>query len=1383
MRRKHKNRSFFRLKLEPLENRMLLSGTELPSDVDTTLLLHLNGNTTGAAGEIAIAQIGLNNSTGLIGQGVHVANPGTLQYSNAGNIVGPEGTVEFWFKPDWNGNTNTTYAFFETGDNLNNGMLLAIDGANNLRFIQWGDDPSVAGTQVDVERGVGASGTNIVAGNWYHLAATWKGATREMAFYLNGQQLGSINDGVQIANFSTSYLAIGSEVGAQSSARATFDEFRISSRARSAGEILDDYHLGLGIVSLSAPYGIAVDTTNRTFVSESGGNRVAIYNAVGSLLNKFGTFGSGNGQLNQPWGVANVGSSSIWVVDRGNHRVQNFSTAGSYLGQFGSLGTLPGQFLSPQGISIDAASGKIYVTDTGNHRVQRFLSNGTLDASWGTGGVVGTTGVLRRNHTGFDRPTAVAIHPLTGEIYVADYGNARLEVFNPSGTYLRTYLAQYRIQGLAFDAAGNLYAAGDDPNNSYSSADGRLRLLKVDDKLISASYSGGYDDLGRILGAVALRPDGRIVIVDTLAGRLVQTNSAFATPISDVSIDARGTTVTFRWKTSQPSTSTVRFGLTNIYGTVVADPTITTNHVVTLNGMTPNTRLYYGVSFADSFDGTERFTQQDVINTGAPTGQVQIQRIKAAGVIYTDAQPGAGYTSIDANLLAAAQTRFDRVADFYWRNSGFRLWLDIQVILVNRDITETILSVFGSIESDLASLGYSAADDFDALWGSSELSDGNFGGGGIAFGRSVGVAQLDTQDDFVAIHEVNHTIDSIFYENELHKYEFNHGIWAVPGGVGTGFSINGQILRNILPANFGALKAPYTKKVNAVDIDGDGLPDTSPAGLLHPLSITEATLGSSAVLADSDNDGVSDRAEAMALPYHQTNLNAIDSDGDGISDSKDANPAYAIQDKVQKGSPVIDGSISVGEKWTLLTDGWGFNNTGLVSDNNLFQATTRTYAAWDDNYLYLALRGPTSSTQVQLDGGADNWFAGTDNYELNLDNSSFFRSVRVNVGAPDVFRQIDDDGQFSEFFDTDPQFVRPYNGRAFFNRPTEGLGFAGRLVTENDLLYQLGGSGASKVWEVAIPWSHETGLRGFDGKEMAITFDVSGDRIFSVDHAAKIQLVDPKVVNRQVFYNNATGFGTSGVNNAPTLNPLNAIDPSKFALLPGQTTTLSTLVLGGQNASSAHFTNYSRGLNGIVVDLNGTTNLASINASSFQFATWSSFPDATPNFVTVNPTVMVSTFAGGGVGGSDRIKLVFDDNAIQESWLRITVLANASTGLVTNDVFYFGNARGDVTPNTSFPSQISLNALDLNQARNNQLTSGAVVSNLYDVDKNGAVNSLDLNQIRARQGTNSLRSFTAPPPGMMMSLASSSIDSAFADTSWLEAFQVGNTKNRQQRRG
>jgi YHYH protein len=259
------------------------------------------------------------------------------------------------------------------------------------------------------------------------------------------------------------------------------------------------------------------------------------------------------------------------------------------------------------------------------------------------------------------------------------------------------------------------------------------------------------------------------------------------------------------------------------------------------------------------------------------------------------------------------------------------------------------------------------------------------------------------------------------------------------------------------------------------------------------------------------------------------------------------------------------------------------------------------------------------------------------------------------------------------------------------------------------------------------------------------------------------------IVNRQVFYHRSTSsiFGNGSG------NPTTAIDTLKVPLLPGETTT------------AANYTNYSRGLNGLVIDVAGAPNLAGISAASFQFATWSSFPDSTPNFLAINPTVTVSTFAGGGLNGSDRVKLEFDNNAIQNAWLRVTMLADANTGLVTNDVFYFGNARFDVTPTSPFPSaQVTINAFDVNAIRARQGQDSGIISNIFDVDRSGVVNAFDTNAVRANQGVASLRSFTAPS-SLQMGLANSTtnstslkVDSLFADTSWLEAFQSSNNRSR-----
>ena len=91
---------------------------------------------------------------------------------------------------------------------------------------------------------------------------------------------------------------------------------------------------------------------------------------------------------------------------------------------------------------------------------------------------------------------------------------------------------------------------------------------------------------------------------------------------------------------------------------------------------------------------------------------------------------------------------------------------------------------------------------------------------------------------------------------------------------------------------------------------------------------------------------------------------------------------------------------------------------------------------------------------------------------------------------------------------------------------------------------------------------------------------------------------------------------------------------------------------------------------------------------------------------------------------------------------------------MTNDVFYFGNARLDVTPTSPFPTQqVTINIFDTNTIRAKQGQNPGLISNIFDVDRNGVVNIFDTNAVRASQGVNSLRSFTAPGMQSMAAIA------------------------------
>ncbi|HET9710062.1 MAG TPA: 6-bladed beta-propeller [Gemmatimonadales bacterium] len=142
-------------------------------------------------------------------------------------------------------------------------------------------------------------------------------------------------------------------------------------------------------------------------------------------------------------------------------------------------GTGNGQFDRPADVAIDQSSGDVYVLDAGNNRVQVFDSSGNYLSKFGSAG---------SEDGQFKNASSIAVDPASGDLYVIDSGNDRVQVFDPAGKYLSQFgedggeAGQLRSpSGAVFsEASGDLYV-GDtsnfriqelDPSGAFVSAVG-----------------------------------------------------------------------------------------------------------------------------------------------------------------------------------------------------------------------------------------------------------------------------------------------------------------------------------------------------------------------------------------------------------------------------------------------------------------------------------------------------------------------------------------------------------------------------------------------------------------------------------------------------------------------------------------------------------------------------------------------------------------------------------------------------------------------------------------------------------------------------------------------------------------------------------------------
>jgi peptidylamidoglycolate lyase len=219
-----------------------------------------------------------------------------------------------------------------------------------------------------------------------------------------------------------------------------------------------------------------------------------------------------------PHGLTIDEEDNVWMTDVGLHQVFKFDPEGNLLLALGERG-VPGEDLAHFNMPTDVAiapDGTFFISDGYmNSRVSKFSKDGEHVINWGVKG---------KEAGQFDVPHSIALDS-QGRVYVADRGNARIQIFDETGQFIEEWkdASLGRPWAVRIDTTGNIFVLdGGDQNEFWPD---RARVLKLDSEANILTSFGSYGKApGQFIWphTIAIGPDGALYVGEVATGMRIQ---------------------------------------------------------------------------------------------------------------------------------------------------------------------------------------------------------------------------------------------------------------------------------------------------------------------------------------------------------------------------------------------------------------------------------------------------------------------------------------------------------------------------------------------------------------------------------------------------------------------------------------------------------------------------------------------------------------------------------------------------------------------------------------------------------------------------------------------------------------------------------------------
>ncbi|MFI6348323.1 peptidyl-alpha-hydroxyglycine alpha-amidating lyase family protein [Streptomyces sp. NPDC050560] len=273
---------------------------------------------------------------------------------------------------------------------------------------------------------------------------------------------------------------------------------------------------------------VAVDSADRVYVFNRGNMPVVVFDRAGNAVDMWGneTPFDGTELFEDPYGammprwrgcrfvrphaVTVDHEDRLWLVDDVGNRIVRTDRAGTTLLTLGSGRPSPFQsgeaFNRPTDVAVHPRTGDVFVTDGyGNSRVHRFRADGTPVLSWGRPG---------SDPGEFSLPHGIALLD-DDTVLVCDRENHRVQTFSLDGEFRDTWHA-HKAAAVCVDRHGYAYVAEQGPPPVQHGVPGIGHKIRVHDPegrevlRFGAQLPGEAPDRFNWLHGVAVDSEGSV---------------------------------------------------------------------------------------------------------------------------------------------------------------------------------------------------------------------------------------------------------------------------------------------------------------------------------------------------------------------------------------------------------------------------------------------------------------------------------------------------------------------------------------------------------------------------------------------------------------------------------------------------------------------------------------------------------------------------------------------------------------------------------------------------------------------------------------------------------------------------------------------------------